>query len=261
MYKISANTLFIGKKYIYLPSCHSTNDIAASYISNNQVLGGEVFVTSNQIRGRGQRGNSWLSEPDKNITLSIILKPSFLQAKEQFKLNVAISLGILDFLNNYIKNGLKVKWPNDIYCGEKKIGGILIENFLKKHSIENTIVGIGINVNQNDFNGLPATSISNEMEKSYQIHILIEHLLECVESSFLSLKNGVFAKLKQTYISNLYGYQELHDFIDMKFSIGEKFKGEILGVDANGKLAIFNHKKQMVHYFDFKEVQFVNNLP
>lgn len=259
MYKISANTLFVGKKYIYLPSCHSTNDIAASYILDNQVLGGEVFVTSHQVKGRGQRGNSWLSEADKNITLSIILKPDFLLAKEQFKLNVAISLSIIEFLNNYIKSGLKIKWPNDIYCQDKKIAGILIENFLKKYKIENSIVGIGININQTFFENLQATSISKETEKSYEILTLIEHLLECVEAKFLLLKNGTFAQLKQQYIGSLYKYQEKHTFIDLKFDVGNSFLGEILGIDAFGKLAILNHNKGIMHYFDFKEVQFLNN--
>jgi len=259
LYKISANTLFIGKKYIYLPSCHSTNDIAATYILNNQVLGGEVFVTSNQLNGRGQRGNQWVSEPDKNITLSIILKPNFLQAKDQFKLNIAISLGIIDFLNVYISRGLKVKWPNDIYCKDKKLGGILIENFLKKYNIDTSIIGIGLNINQNNFGELPATSIAYETNKVYQLSLLIGHLLECIEAKFLELKNNNFAKLKQHYISNLYRYQEKHNFIDKKFKLGEKFTGEILGVDVSGKLGIFNHKDKVMRYFDFKEVQFVNN--
>ena len=223
------------------------------------MLGGEVFVTSNQIRGRGQRGNTWVSEPDKNITLSVILKPDFLLAREQFKLNMAVSLSIIDFLNNYKKKQSTIKWPNDIYIGDQKIAGILIENFLKKYNIEHAIIGIGLNVNQTYFNNLPATSIAKETGKTYELSTLIEHLLECLESRFLMLKTGSFAQLKHQYISNLYRYQERHDFLDLKFNKGERFSGEILGIDTLGKLAVLNHNSGSVHYFDFKEVQFLNN--
>ncbi len=259
MYKISANTLFLGKKYIYLPSCHSTNDIATNYISNNKVFGGEVFVTSHQKKGRGQRGNIWQTEADKNITLSLILKPDFIKANEQFKLNIAISLGIYKFLQNFIQTGLKIKWPNDIYVKNKKLGGILIENFLKKQSIEHSIVGIGLNINQENFSGLNATSISLENQKHYILETLIENLLENIESTFLQLKNGIFEKMKQMYINVLYQYQEKNKYEDLRNTEKKLFEGEILGVDAQGKLAVYNHYDKKVEYFGFKEIRFINS--
>jgi BirA family biotin operon repressor/biotin-[acetyl-CoA-carboxylase] ligase len=222
------------------------------------VFGGEVFVTSHQKKGRGQRGNSWNTEPDKNITLSIILKPSFLQVRDQFKLNIAISLGIIHFLDHYLKAGLKIKWPNDIFLNNLKLGGILIENFLRNHIIESSIIGIGINVNQTFFNGLKATSLCKATGKTYQLEVFIETLLESIETKFIELQNGIFEKMKQQYIGNLYRYQEQHEFIDMKYNKGEKFIGEILGIEPSGKLAILNHHEKSMYYFDFKEIQFVN---
>ena len=259
MYKISANTFFIGKKYIYLPSCHSTNDIATNYISNNKVFGGEVFVTSHQKNGRGQRGNSWYTEADKNITLSLILKPYFLNANEQFKLNIAISLGIYNFIQHFIQTGLKIKWPNDIYIKNKKLGGILIENFLKKHSIEHSVIGIGLNINQEEFAGLNATSLYNETKKVYILETLIENLLENIEITFLQLKNGIFEKMKQAYINVLYQYQEKNKYEDLRNKQAQIFYGEILGVNPQGKLAVYKIDEGKVDYFDFKEIRFINS--
>ena len=100
MNKIQPKTLFIGKNTIYLPSCHSTNDIAAEMIQSGSVFDGTTVITSNQTAGRGQRGNAWEALAGQNITISIILKPNFLSANEQFKLNIAVSLGIREFIES-----------------------------------------------------------------------------------------------------------------------------------------------------------------
>lgn len=222
------------------------------------MFGGEVFVTSHQTKGRGQRGNSWAAEPDKNITLSIILKPDFLKAKEQFRLNIAISLGITHFLDHYVKKGIKIKWPNDIFFNNRKIGGILIENFLRKNFIESCIVGIGLNINQKEFHGINATSLCLATGRAFQLEVLIANLLESIETKFLALKSGYFDTMKQQYISNLFRYQEKHEYIDLKYNNGTRFTGEILGIDTEGKLAVLHQKENTMYYFDFKEIQFTN---
>ncbi|MDW7695182.1 biotin--[acetyl-CoA-carboxylase] ligase [Flammeovirgaceae bacterium SG7u.111] len=256
MYKISANTLFTGKKCVYLPTCHSTNDIATRILSNDDTIEGTVVVTPFQTKGRGQRGNSWETEADQNLTFSVILKPGFLMAAAQFQLNMAVSLGIFDFLFSFLSRGVKIKWPNDIYVGDKKIAGILFENYLKKNKIDNSIVGIGININQSEFETPNAISLSKVTGKKYKLRETIELVLEKIEARYLQLKAGTLDKMKHDYLQELYWYQEWRSFEDMRTGQAEPFEGQILGVDKWGKLAI-ETKKSGVVYFDFKQVVFV----
>src|SRR4051794_34289976 len=103
----------MGKNLVFVPECHSTNDLALQLCQQSAVLEGSVVITLNQTKGRGQRGNSWETEPGKNLTLSLIVKPAFLAIQDQFMLNVISSLGVLDYLRDSSTSKLHVKWPND----------------------------------------------------------------------------------------------------------------------------------------------------
>ncbi|MBQ2074888.1 MAG: biotin--[Muribaculaceae bacterium] len=133
---------------IVLQETASTND----YIKRNaQILPtGTVIIAVRQTAGRGQKGNSWEAEPGKNVTLSLLVKRPNVEVKEQFAISEAVSLAIVDELENYA-SGFKIKWPNDIYYGNRKIGGILIEHTLDAKGIEYTIAGVGLNINQQVF--------------------------------------------------------------------------------------------------------------
>ncbi len=250
MHKIQPKTLFFGKNLVYLPSCQSTNDEAAQLLLKDTLHEGTIVITDNQTAGRGQRGNSWQTNIGQNFTLSLILKPHFLTATEQFKLNIAISVGIFDFLEPYLGTALKIKWPNDIYVGNKKLGGILIENALQNSRIESAIIGIGLNVNQSDFDSLNATSLGQFTGQFYDLDHLLAELLEQLEKSYLMLRNNKFNDLKVKYLQNLFRYQEKHWFEQN----GGRFHGTIIGIDSLGKLAI---DVEGIKYFDFKEVRFV----
>jgi BirA family biotin operon repressor/biotin-[acetyl-CoA-carboxylase] ligase len=264
--KITANTLFIGKKQEYLPTCHSTNDFLADMIriasDKQQFLEeGLLVFTSHQTKGRGQRGNSWEAAPHQNLTFSVYLKPTFLLASQQFHLNIAIALGVIDFLNNEIQKGFQIKWSNDIYFESYKLGGILIENELSSHRIENSIVGIGLNINQGKFNfensHYQATSLSIITQQTYSLEELLSKLLNYLEKRYLQLRAGKYDILKQEYLQNLYWYQEEHEFEDLRNqSNPERFIGQILGIDKDGKLIISKNDK--LQYFDFKQVKFLN---
>src|SRR5690554_4031443 len=160
MHKILANTMFLGKDILYLPVCHSTNDVAKDKLKEKEAAEGSIIITDQQTNGRGQRGNQWHSEPGMNLTFSLILSPKFLDPSELFGLNMAVALGIREALAQYI-SGVMVKWPNDIVHKEKgKLGGILIENSLKGQKIESSIVGVGLNINQVEFPLSQATSLA-----------------------------------------------------------------------------------------------------
>jgi BirA family transcriptional regulator, biotin operon repressor / biotin---[acetyl-CoA-carboxylase] ligase len=250
---IQPKTLFIGKNCIYLPSCHSTNDFAAEMIQKGEAFDGTIVITDNQTAGRGQRGNAWLTLPGQNITASFILKPNFLTANEQFKLNIAISLAVHHFLNNYLDDeDLKVKWPNDIYFGYKKLGGILIENTISGSQISYAIIGIGLNINQLAFENDRATSLKLLTQNpDFDLEKLIVELCESIEKYYFQLKNGGAIKQKELYLKNLFRYQEKHCF--MKKNV--KFLGQIIGIDALGRLALEIDGK--IEYFDFKEIAFI----
>ena len=142
------NRLFIGNNIISLEEVDSTNRYLKDYLlKDNNTIEGLVVVATNQHSGRGQKGNTWQSEQGKNLTFSIFIKPN-IQVQAQFLISKAISLGIVDFLNDVGLSELKIKWPNDIFCKDKKIARILIENTLKGNNVSNSIIGIGLNVNQ-----------------------------------------------------------------------------------------------------------------
>lgn len=254
MYNIQPNTLFTGKLIRYLPTCHSTNDIAVEMIqSENIVFEGTVIITDNQTAGRGQRGNSWEASLGENLTFSLILKPNFLKASDQFQLNVAISMGVFDFLSEFIDENLSVKWSNDIYCGDKKMGGILIENSLQGYQIGHSIIGIGLNINQLEFSNLRATSLRNITKNplKYDLAEMLKKLLENLEKNYLKIKNNNYRTLKIKYLSNLYRFQKYHYFKRNE----KQFLGKIVGIDDTGKLGI--ETDEDVIYFDFKEVEFI----
>ncbi|MBD2752730.1 biotin--[acetyl-CoA-carboxylase] ligase [Spirosoma validum] len=253
MYKIYPKTLFLGQKIQYLPTCQSTNDEAAALIAQTDPPEGTVIITDYQTAGRGQRGNQWEAKPGQNLTISLILKPTFLSASEQFWLNIAISLGIYDLLQPLAGDALRIKWPNDIYVGSQKLGGILIENTLHGYNIEWSVVGIGLNINQTEFSYPTATSLQKQapLPNSYDIAGLLSRLCETLEQRYLQLRSGQRDALKISYLQILYRYQEEHVFERE----GTYFRGIIIGVDETGRLAIAEGNK--VRYFGFKEVIFL----
>ena len=145
-----------------LPSCRSTNQVASDLLSVKKPNEGLVVLTRNQTEGRGQRGSHWESEPGKNLTFSTILKPTFLPISRIFDLTIVASLAIVRSLADFGLESCKIKWPNDIYCRDAKIAGILIENAVRANQIEWAIVGIGLNVNQTKFLTADATSTKLE---------------------------------------------------------------------------------------------------
>ena len=254
MYKIYPKTLFLGQIIQYLPSCQSTNDEASALIAHSDPTEGLLVITDNQTAGRGQRGNQWEAKAGQNLTFSLILKPTFLTASEQFWLNIALSLGIYDTLHPLAGSALRIKWPNDIYIGDQKVGGILIENTLQGYGIAWSVVGVGLNVNQTEFGYSTATSLQNQspLSNGYDLSGLLSRLCETVEQRYLQLRSGQRDILKINYLQILYRYQEEHTFE----SEGHYFNGTIIGIDTTGRLAISMNGQ--VRYFGFKEVSFIN---
>lgn len=250
MHKSFNNTIFIGKQVVYLSTCHSTNDVALKMASRGLVYDGALIITDNQTSGKGQRGNTWEAEASKNLTFSIVLKPSFLHITDQFYLNIVISLAITDYLSQIMDQSVKIKWPNDIYCNTNKLGGILIENSIKNNRIADSIVGIGLNVNQTNFNVPTATSISLICNQNFDTRIVLSKLLPNIENRYFQLRNMQYDKLKKDYYQKMYKFNEWSSFFDK-----EEFEGKIIGIDEIGRLLI--DRKNGLKAFDIKEVRFL----
>ncbi|RNI26332.1 biotin--[acetyl-CoA-carboxylase] ligase [Rufibacter latericius] len=248
---MSPDTLFIGQQLIFLPECASTNTEAHELLYKNGATDGCVIVAGAQTGGRGQRGNTWDVEPDKNITLSVILKPTFLEAQHQFSLNIAVSLAVLDLVQEYLPAGATLKWPNDLYCHNQKVGGILIENSVSGRFLQHSVVGIGLNVNQVTFAHSRATSLALLTGQQLPLSRLISKLLENMERRYLMLRSGAVEAQKREYLQHLYRYQEWHSF-----EVGGQIRpGQITGVDAAGRLAVLIEQK--LQFFQFQEIKFV----
>jgi BirA family biotin operon repressor/biotin-[acetyl-CoA-carboxylase] ligase len=251
LYKIPASTLFMGKNLVFVPECHSTNDLALQLCQQSSAADGTVIITDQQTRGRGQRGNSWEAEPGKNLTFSVILRPVFLPVRDQFFLNVVVSLAILDFLQNYAVKAM-VKWPNDVMVGDRKICGILIENQVRGATFEHVVAGVGLNVNQQKFSMETPTSISLITGRENKLQSVFEGVLKNIEVRYLQLKEGKYSALKEAYIRAMFWFGEKRTF-----STGEEtFEGKITGIDEHGKLLVEHN--ETIRSFALKELTFLH---
>jgi BirA family biotin operon repressor/biotin-[acetyl-CoA-carboxylase] ligase len=252
-------TLFIGQNAIYVKSLASTNSYASELLRQISVSEGSLIYTFEQEKGRGQRGNSWESEPNKNVTLSLVLYPSFLQPSEQFLLTKITSLAVADLMAEILSstlnsNRIHIKWPNDIYVHNKKIAGILIENYLRENAIQTSIIGLGINVNQDIFHTAPnAVSVFSLTHKITDLQQCMERFCEYFEARYLQLKANKLQKLNEDYLRYLYRLNEWNTYTTAG---NETFEGNIKGVSAIGKLQVEVISGE-VKEFDLKEIGFV----
>ncbi len=252
MYDSCIKTLFFGKKIVYLPTCHSTNDIAAELVRNGQVTEGTVVITDEQTAGRGQHGTNWLTNRGQNFTLSLVLMPTFLALTEHFLLSQAIALGIRNYLAEFTKNA-EIKWPNDLYVNDLKIGGILIENALHGARLAHSVVGIGLNINQSNFSAVASdrvTSLRLETGMTFHLAEQLPMLLRSLERSYLRLRAGQSENLRREYRQHLLGFGQKRTYaID-----GQRVEGTILGVSLAGKLRI-ELADGVQREFDIKEIK------
>jgi BirA family transcriptional regulator, biotin operon repressor / biotin---[acetyl-CoA-carboxylase] ligase len=246
--------LIVGENIITLQRVSSTNDYLKSNLSNSTPYSeGTVIMAEDQYAGKGQSGNIWRSEAGQNLTFSVLLNPTFLSPTEQFKLNIAVSLSILDLLQPIAGKDLFVKWPNDIYIGNKKIGGILIENIIRGKNWKHAIVGIGLNINQTYFepNNTRAASLKSLFHKHFDLKKLLLDCCRCISLRYEELRSKSYLKQKEEYKSYLFRLNQLSPF-----SInGVEVEGMVIDVNDEGKLIVnFNG-----HITDFgiKEISFV----
>ena len=247
--------LFVGQNLLTLKEVDSTNNFLKNLLSNSKpVPEGTVIMAETQFAGRGQQNNKWHAEPGKNLTFSLLLQPHFLDIANQFDLNRAVSMGVYDALFPLLGYGLKIKWPNDIYYADRKLGGMLIENLLQGSRIKNSIIGIGLNINQESFpdDAAGATSVKQILQRDYQLNDILADICNNIEAWYLKLRAGKTDLIRHTYISRLYWFNEQKRFK----AAGKEFTGIITGVKDNGLLIVEHNDTETT--YNLKEIEFLN---
>jgi BirA family transcriptional regulator, biotin operon repressor / biotin---[acetyl-CoA-carboxylase] ligase len=255
---------FLGNRFIELQSIDSTNNYALAQIHANLAQSGTCYFAHEQTAGKGQRGKSWATEKGANIIVSIALKPFFLQPFQQFYLSACVAVATHQFLNNYAGSGLKIKWPNDLYWENKKLGGILIENIIRESAddqIKETeqgsnwkwaVIGIGINVNQTNFppdlkNPVSLKQISRQHFNTIQ---LAKELCKTIDHFYSELMNHGPDSIFEIYNQVLYKKDEA-----VKFKKDNRnFEAIVKSVNQTGQLIVLHSIEEK---FDFGEVEWV----
>jgi BirA family biotin operon repressor/biotin-[acetyl-CoA-carboxylase] ligase len=251
------NSQTIGSHIIEIEQTESTNIYTANLLRLEKPMEGTVIIAYNQTAGQGQDQNKWESEPFQNLTFSIILYPVFLNPGDQFQLSQAISLGIVDFLKNILPDYhklIKIKWPNDIYVNDNKICGILIQNSIIGNCLSDSIVGIGLNVNQSIFksDAPNPTSVKNLKHEDVNLKECLNELCNTFNNRYYQLYNHQSEIIKQNYLRSLYRLGEWSKFKIQNSVITAK----ITGISTYGQL-LLQDTNGIAYSCNIKEVAYI----
>ena len=228
----------------------SSNDEACK----PQYVEGDIILAERQTAGRGQRGHTWESREGENLTFSLLLEPLFLPPSEQFLISECVALGVCDALLHY---GIEaqIKWTNDIYIGDRKLAGILIEHKLQGSALARTVAGIGLNVNQKAFSDdLPnPISMAQATGREFDREEVLQTVATSLMARYEQLREGGAKELQTDYHQRLYHLGQEHCYA---LPDGSRFRGIIRGVEPTGALRIENERGELLSFL-FKEVEFV----
>jgi BirA family biotin operon repressor/biotin-[acetyl-CoA-carboxylase] ligase len=240
-------------RLVKLDAIDSTNDFLKDWARREMVENFTVVTAENQTQGKGQMGAVWNSELGKNLIMSVLIKDFLLDASAVFNLNIAVSLAVIQTLESLKIPKLSIKWPNDIMSADKKIGGILIENSFKSDNSIDSIVGIGLNVNQTQFENLPqASSLALQTHRNFDKEVLLYSIVDHLQSILKSWETEA-SGLKESYANLIFKKDTIMTFQKQDQSI---FMGKITGVKPNGQLVILAENGLPLD-FDIKEVKMI----
>lgn len=233
-------------KIIKLNAIDSTNSYLKDLNKSVLLEDALVVITKRQTKGRGQMGANWQSQEAKSLTFSVFKRFSNLPISAQSKVTFAVAVGIKRALIKFNIPEVSIKWPNDIMSYQKKIGGILIENQTKREALLTSIIGVGINVNETSFEGLPsATSLRLSTGVSYNIEEVFQKICECIFEQLDLIQQEENSEMKNEYESSLFRKDIVSVFIN---SNGQKFNGIIRGITESGELVLETEFGTQVKY-------------
>lgn len=238
-------------KLIKLDAIDSTNEFLKGLSNKQELLNFTVVTAENQTKGKGQMGSVWDSELGKNLIMSVFVKDSLSNIDQIYNLNVAIAVAVIQSLESFCIPGLSIKWPNDIMSYNKKVGGILIENSIKSEGQVSSIIGLGLNVNQINFDNLPkASSLRVVCGTSFDKEEILFRIVEKMKNNIEILKKQPDL-LWMDYRNRLFKKAVPMPFKDNK---DQNFMGIIQGVSPYGKLQLLLEDDSIVEY-NIKEIQ------
>src|SRR5262245_30038193 len=249
------STLFVGQNLLKFDTLDSANSYALSLLAGPaKIPEGTVVMAAEQLAGRGQAFTHWVSEPGKNLLLSLVLYPHFVEPSSIFLLSQCISLGVYDALRVLLGKEIRIKWPNDIYYGDRKICGLLIENSIRALHINYCVAGIGINVNQDFFpSTLPnPVSVSQVTGKVQDLTDVYHRVCSAIEKRYLQLKSGQAKEIRDDYRAALYRFNEFHFFEYAE----QRFEARITCIGEDGKL-VLEYGNGLTGRYDFKTIHYV----
>jgi len=238
---------------IKLDSVDSTNNYATKRLVSENWIEGTIVLAGEQTRGKGQMTNSWESEKGKNLLASIVLYPNSIQVQNQFEISKVVALAVYDVVSHYIDK-VSIKWPNDIYAGDKKISGILIENAIIGNKISWVVAGVGLNINQIQFrsNAPNPVSLSMITDCEYDLNEIVTLFQHSINRWYNLLSDNATAIIDNTFLDRMYRFGKEAPFRDDEGT----FTGTILGVNDLGQLMI-EKQNGLVSTYSFKEVVFL----
>jgi BirA family biotin operon repressor/biotin-[acetyl-CoA-carboxylase] ligase len=245
--------MIIGSVIRHYEKVSSTNDLASVMLRGDRPAEGTVITAAFQEGGRGQKGNSWESEPGKNLLMSVILYPAMVRPENQFIISQMVSLAVCDLIRAEVPD-VKIKWPNDIYVRDDKIAGILIEHSIMGSTISSCVAGIGLNVNQTEFGStlVNPSSLAQVTGREHDLSLITAELLRLLDISYAMVISGRTDELAEAYHNSLYRCGEWHRYADRNGVFG----GMIEGVGPGGLLMVRREEGNVTGYA-FKEIDYI----
>jgi len=247
-FDIKLNTEVIGRNFVYVDEIDSTNKYLIGK-ENNQNTHGTVVLAEKQTAGKGRKDRVWYSAPESNLTFSILINKDKFLLKNSNLINFAASLAVANAIENLYQLKTELKWPNDVLIAGKKTCGILIEASSQANKIEKIVLGIGVNVNQNSFQGnfnYPPTSIRLELGRNAEREKLLAEILNILEE--------LFEKIKKNKAEVLNDWKSKCRMIGERISIKEDEKekfGLFYDIDDDGFLILETKEgKEKIHFGD-----------
>lgn len=244
--------IFQAPRIIELTSTDSTNNYAANLLKQGKEAEGTAILSYYQTKGRGQRGAYWESAKGQNLTFSIILYPNFIPLKNQFTLHKIVAVSIVDFLQEQTRSKVRIKWPNDILVNQHKVSGVLIENSLSNNIIEHSIIGIGLNLNQRNFENPKATSLRAITGNRFDILSTCREICSRILRNYYMLNQNGSENIDASYLNLLFGLGEERLY---RYR-GEEIYAKIKGLNEAGKLILTDDKSNLIQC-DLREIEFI----